>query len=135
MLNNYTAKYTKIDTGYMGQLIEWPEVVTEGKNLEECREMLRDALREMIRAYKEQRKEIPLGRALIEQIPVEIQMSVKRRDLVRYLESNGFRLLREGKKHTIYTNDLKTIPVKRHNALDRITANEICKQAGLKPKF
>lgn len=56
----------------MGQLIEWPEVLTEGKTLEECREMLRDALREMIKAYKEQRKEIPLGRALIEQIPVEV---------------------------------------------------------------
>ena len=27
---NYTAKYTKIDSGYMGQLVEWPEVVTEG---------------------------------------------------------------------------------------------------------
>ena len=24
---NYTAKYTKIDAGYMGQLIEWPEIV------------------------------------------------------------------------------------------------------------
>jgi predicted RNase H-like HicB family nuclease len=72
MLNNYTAKYTKIDTGYMGQLIEWPEVVTEGKTLEECREMLRDALQEMIKAFKEQRKEIPIGRALIEQIPVEM---------------------------------------------------------------
>jgi len=27
---NYTAKYTKISSGYMGQLVEWPEVVTEG---------------------------------------------------------------------------------------------------------
>jgi hypothetical protein len=31
MLNQYTAKYTKIPSGYMGQLIEWPEVITEGK--------------------------------------------------------------------------------------------------------
>ena len=29
MLSNYTAKYTKISSGYMGQLIEWPEVITE----------------------------------------------------------------------------------------------------------
>ena len=56
----------------MGQLIEWPEVVTEGKTLEDCRIMLRDALQEMIKAYKKQRKEIPVGRALIEQIPVEV---------------------------------------------------------------
>ena len=36
---NYTAKYTKIGSGYMGQIVEWPEVVTEGKDIEECREM------------------------------------------------------------------------------------------------
>ena len=44
MLLNYTAKYSKIASGYMGQLVEWPEVVTEGKDIEECRMMLRDAL-------------------------------------------------------------------------------------------
>jgi predicted RNase H-like HicB family nuclease len=72
MLNTYTAKYTKIRSGYMGQLVEWPEVITEGKNLDECRRMLQDALREMIAAYRQQRKEIPLGGGLIEQIPVEV---------------------------------------------------------------
>ena len=70
---NYTAKYTKIATGYMGQLVEWPEVVTEGKNLEDCRTMLRDALNEMLLAYKELGKEMPLGNALIEQLPVEVE--------------------------------------------------------------
>ena len=34
MLVNFTAKYTKISSGYLGQLVEWPEVVTEGKDLE-----------------------------------------------------------------------------------------------------
>ena len=62
-------------------------------------------------------------------------MSVKRRDLIRYLENNGFYLLREGSNHSIYTNKINTIPVKRHKQLDRITANELCKQAGLEPKF
>jgi len=62
-------------------------------------------------------------------------VSVKRRDLVRYLEKNGFYLLREGANHSIYTNDIKVIPVKRHKQFDRITANEICKQAGLSRKF
>ena len=70
---NYTAKYTKIDSGYMGQLVEWPEVVTEGKDLEDCRSMLRDALNEMVLAYNELGKEIPLGNALIEQLPVEVE--------------------------------------------------------------
>jgi len=54
VMKSYTAKYTKISSGYMGQLIEWPEVITEGKTIEECREMLRDALREMMQAYKQQ---------------------------------------------------------------------------------
>ncbi len=62
-------------------------------------------------------------------------MSVKRRDLIQYLENNGFYLLREGGNHSIYTNNTITLPVKRHNIFDRITANEICKQAGLKKKF
>jgi predicted RNase H-like HicB family nuclease len=70
---NYTAKYTKIAAGYMGQLVEWPEVITEGKDLESCRSMLRDALNEMILAYNELGKEIPLGNALIEQLPVEVE--------------------------------------------------------------
>ena len=72
MTQNYTAKYTKIASGYMGQLIEWSEVVTEGKDIETCREMLRDALDEMILAYQQQDKEIPVGNCLIEQVPVEI---------------------------------------------------------------
>ena len=62
-------------------------------------------------------------------------MSVKRRDLLRHLEANGFRLLREGANRSIYTNDAKVVPVKRHKQFDRVTANEICKQAGLPPKF
>ena len=72
MLCNYTAKYTRLTAGYMGQLVEWPEVVTEGKDLEDCRDMLRDALREMVQAYRELGKEIPKGNALIEQLPVEL---------------------------------------------------------------
>jgi mRNA interferase HicA len=54
---------------------------------------------------------------------------------VKYLEANGFHLVREGSKHSIYTNGAKIIPIKRHRSLDRITANELCKQAGLAPKF
>jgi mRNA interferase HicA len=62
-------------------------------------------------------------------------LSVKRRDLVKYLEDHGFYLVREGPKHSIYTNDVKVVPIKRHRTFDRITANELCKQAGLNPKY
>ncbi len=72
MLSNYTAKYTRIDAGYMGQLVEWPEVITEGKTLDECREMLKDALSEMVVAYRQHEKDIPLGGGLLEQLSVEI---------------------------------------------------------------
>ena len=69
----YTAKYTKISSGYMGQIIEWPEVVTEGRDLEDCRAMLRDAVTQMVTVYKQLGKEIPIGNALIEQLPVEAE--------------------------------------------------------------
>jgi predicted RNase H-like HicB family nuclease len=54
----------------MGQLVEWPEVVTEGADLDECRAMLRDALNEMLLAYRDLGKEIPPGNALFEQLSV-----------------------------------------------------------------
>jgi predicted RNA binding protein YcfA (HicA-like mRNA interferase family) len=44
-------------------------------------------------------------------------------------------LLREGGNHSIYSNGATVIPVKRHKELDRITANELCKQAGIRPKY
>lgn len=72
MLRTYIANYTRISSGYMGQLVEWPEVITEGKSLDSCRQLLQDALQEMIVAYREQHKEIPMGGGLIEQIPIEL---------------------------------------------------------------
>ncbi|MEH2161433.1 MAG: type II toxin-antitoxin system HicA family toxin [Nostoc sp.] len=62
-------------------------------------------------------------------------MSVKRKEPIKYLEKNGLYLLIEGGNHSIYTNNIKTLPVKRHRTIDRITANEICKQADLLPNF
>jgi len=72
MLNSYTARYTRIPSGYMGQVVEWPEVLTEGKTVEDCRESLQDALKEMVAAYRQMGREIPPGGALIEQLPIEI---------------------------------------------------------------
>ncbi len=72
MLNNYTAKYTRISSGYMGQLVEWPEVITEGSTLKECRDTLKDVLCEMVKAYQQQGKEVPVGGGLLEHLSVEI---------------------------------------------------------------
>lgn len=63
---NLTARYEKIDSGYLGQLVEWPEVVTERKTFEACRESLKDALEEMLAAYKELGKEVPHGQVGVE---------------------------------------------------------------------
>ena len=62
-------------------------------------------------------------------------MSAKRKDIVKLLKDNGFTLIREGGNHSIFTNGEKTIPLKRHKQFDRITANELCKQAGLGKPF
>ncbi len=71
-LNNYTARYVTLESGYMGQLVEWPEVMTEGKTLEDCRASLRDALREMILAYRQLERELPRGTAVYETIVAEV---------------------------------------------------------------
>jgi predicted RNA binding protein YcfA (HicA-like mRNA interferase family) len=62
-------------------------------------------------------------------------MSVKRRDLIKYLEENGFTLRREGGKHSIYFKGTIRLPVKRNRVIERVIANQICKEAGLPPKF
>jgi predicted RNase H-like HicB family nuclease len=69
-VQTFTAMYARTGSGYMGQLLEWPEVVTEGKTVEECRELLQDALQEMIAAHRALGKEIPGGPALFERIAV-----------------------------------------------------------------
>ena len=65
----YTAVYRKIPSGYMGQIVEWPQVITEGKDLEDCRSMLKDALSEMVVAYREEGQDLPEG-ALCESLEV-----------------------------------------------------------------
>jgi predicted RNase H-like HicB family nuclease len=69
----YTAKYTKLGRGkYMGQLLEWPEVITEGRDLEDCRESIRDALKQMILAYRQHGRQPPHEECFFEQITVEM---------------------------------------------------------------
>jgi predicted RNase H-like HicB family nuclease len=69
---SYTIRYTKIEKGYMGQLVDWPEVITEGKTIEECRELLKDALHEMMVSYQEKSFEIPSTGTLFEQVLIEV---------------------------------------------------------------
>ena len=54
---------------------------------------------------------------------------MKRVDLVRHLESNGCRLLREGGSHSVYLNiekrKISTVP--RHREIKDYLARKICK--------
>ncbi|MBA7608769.1 hypothetical protein ES703_15951 [subsurface metagenome] len=89
MLRGYTAKYTKISSGYMGQVVEWPEVITEGKTIEECREMLKDALREMILAYKHSLRQMDSIYYVRAASTLSIQMVLRRCQLKDTLHLTG----------------------------------------------
>ena len=72
----FTACYTKLENGYMGQLLEWPEVITEGATTEECREMLIDAAQEMALAYDENGREIIKTPFYVETLPINIKKAI-----------------------------------------------------------
>lgn len=54
---------------------------------------------------------------------------MKRRDLVRHLESHGCEMLREGSRHTLYVNraEQKTAAVPRHQEIKTLVARQICR--------
>ncbi|MBN1180903.1 MAG: type II toxin-antitoxin system HicA family toxin [Bacteroidales bacterium] len=58
---------------------------------------------------------------------------MKRNKLIKYLENNNCRLVREGKKHTLYknisNNQLSTVP--RHPDIKENLCRKICKDLGI----
>ena len=60
----FTAVFTPDENGWtMAQLAEWPAVVTCGRTVDEARELLLDASREMIASYRDEGREPPIGTA------------------------------------------------------------------------
>ncbi|MFN9175826.1 MAG: type II toxin-antitoxin system HicB family antitoxin [Synechocystis sp.] len=59
MVTEFTVVYTPITSGYMGQLLEWPEVISEGETLETCRQSIQDALNEMLLVYHQHNQTSP----------------------------------------------------------------------------
>jgi predicted RNA binding protein YcfA (HicA-like mRNA interferase family) len=57
---------------------------------------------------------------------------MKRRDLIKKLESNGWYFLRAGGNHDIYTNGKRTEPIGRHTEIDEILAKKILRRNGIK---
>ena len=58
---------------------------------------------------------------------------MKRREIIKRLEDNGFVFDRHGTNHDIYYNEntKKMVPVGRHREIDDMLAKEILKEAGL----
>jgi predicted RNase H-like HicB family nuclease len=68
-----TAVFTPDENGWtMAQLAEWPAVVTCGRTLEEARELLLDAAREMIASYHEEGRKPPIGGGHVEPITINL---------------------------------------------------------------
>jgi len=57
---------------------------------------------------------------------------MKRKDLIRLLENNGWYLIRNGANHDIYTNGKKAETLPRHREIDETLAKAIIKRQGLK---
>ena len=56
----------------MAQLAEWPVVVTCGRTVDEAREMLLDAAREMIASYEAEGRQPPIGGGHTEPFTIEL---------------------------------------------------------------
>jgi predicted RNase H-like HicB family nuclease len=53
-------------------LTAWPAVVTCGRTVEEAREMLLDAAREMLASYRDEGRQPPIGGGHVEPITIDL---------------------------------------------------------------
>ena len=56
---------------------------------------------------------------------------MKRKDLIKRLEKNGWYFKRNGGNHDLYTNGIKTEPIPRHSEINEMLAKDIIKRLGL----
>lgn len=56
----------------MAQLAEWPAVVTWGRTVDEARELLLDAAREMIASYRDEGRQPPIGGGHAERVTIDL---------------------------------------------------------------
>ena len=57
---------------------------------------------------------------------------MKRRDLIRLLEQNGWYFKRSGGSHDLYTNGKQTEAIPRHTEIDEMLARAIIRKLGLR---
>lgn len=58
---------------------------------------------------------------------------MKRRDLIKLLESKGVKFKRNGSNHDVYEFNGKTTTIPRHREVNDYLVKMIMKQLGLKP--
>ena len=57
---------------------------------------------------------------------------MKRRDLIKLLEANGWYFKREGANHDLYTSGKDSEAIPRHTEINELLARQIIKRRGLK---
>ena len=55
---------------------------------------------------------------------------MKSRIVIKAIEEQGYRFLRHGSRHDIYTNGENDIQIPRHKDINEQTAKDILRQAG-----
>ncbi len=65
-------------------------------------------------------------------IALKGMVQVKKKDLIKLLENNGWYLKRSGGNHDIYTNGIDSETIPRHNEIKENLAKAIIKRRGLK---
>jgi mRNA interferase HicA len=60
---------------------------------------------------------------------------MKRRELLKYLETQGCVLLREGKRHSVFLNKLtkKVSTIPRHREINDFLSRKICRDLQIPP--
>ena len=56
---------------------------------------------------------------------------MKRKDLIKLFEKKGWKLLREGSNHTVYTNGVDIEAIPRHNEVNERLAKALIKKHNL----
>ena len=72
MVKIYTARYTRTDTDWKGQLLEWPGLSAEGEMLDACRDSLAARLHAGIEACHAEGTEAPYESGVGELMVVDV---------------------------------------------------------------
>ena len=55
---------------------------------------------------------------------------MKQRDLLKIASQHGFKYVRDGGRHDIYSNGEKEVAIRRHREINEITAKKIIRDMG-----